>query len=92
MPIVGYDNGMWRRLCGDSGAGYSSPLGNPGAVADAVQRLASDHQTLAAMSAKAREFAQAHCYEREFAKRIDALNAVASQPCMHQHQPVIVTS
>src|SRR6185312_8722995 len=32
LPIVGYDNGMWRRLCGESGAGYSSPLGNPGAV------------------------------------------------------------
>lgn len=92
LPIVGYDNGMWRRLCGDSGAGYSSPLGNISAVADNVQRLASDRQTLAAVSVKAREFAQAHCYEREFAKRIDALNAVASQPCTYQNQPVTVTS
>ena len=75
LPIVGYSNRMWSSLCRHSGAGYSSPLGQPARVADAIQRLASDHQTLAAMSLKALEFAQQHCYEREFANRIDALNA-----------------
>jgi glycosyltransferase involved in cell wall biosynthesis len=92
LPIVGYDNRMWRSLCRDSRAGYSSRLGRPGAVADAVQRLASDHQILAAMSAKAREFAQAHCYEREFAKRIDALNAAVSLPHLPEHQAMAVRS
>ena len=77
LPIVGYDNRMWRGLCRHSGAGYSSPIGRPTRVADAIQRLASDHQTLTSMSIKALEFAQQHFYEREFAKRIDALNAAA---------------
>lgn len=80
LPIVGYDNRMWRSLYRDCGAGYCSPLADPGSVADAVQLLASDQQTLAAMSVKAREFAQAHGYEREFAKRIDALNAAVLLP------------
>ena len=75
LPIVGYSNRMWSSLCRHSGAGYSSPLGRPARVADAIQRLGSDHETLAAMSFEALEFAQHHCYEREFANRIDALNA-----------------
>ena len=74
LPIVGYDNRMWSSLCRDSGAGLSSPLGRPAAVADDIQRLASGHETLVAMSVKALEFARQHCYEREFAKRIEALN------------------
>lgn len=74
LPIVGYDNRMWRSLCRHSGAGLSSRLGHPAAVADSVQRLLSEHETLAAMSLRALEFARQHCYEREFAKRIDALN------------------
>jgi glycosyltransferase involved in cell wall biosynthesis len=82
LPIVGYDNRMWNSLCRDSGAGLSSRLGQPAAVADDIQRLASDHEALAAMSVKALEFARQHCYEREFAKRIEALNtALSAQTC-----------
>jgi colanic acid/amylovoran biosynthesis glycosyltransferase len=92
LPIVGYDNRMWHRLRAESGAGYCSPLRRPNGVADAIQRLASDPQTLDAMSVKAREFAQTHCYEREFAKRIDALNAAVSPARANREQPVIVTS
>ena len=92
LPIVGYDNAMWRSLREKSGAGYCSPIGNFEAVADAVERLASDHRTLAAMSAEARAFAEAHCYEREFARRIDALNAIVCPSRSYQQQPVEVTS
>lgn len=75
LPIVGYDNRMWSRLCRDSGAGLSSRLGLPAGVVDDIHRLASDHETLVTMSVKALEFARQHCYEREFSKRIESLNS-----------------
>jgi glycosyltransferase involved in cell wall biosynthesis len=74
LPIVGYGNRMWKRLCEESRAGFVSPMGRPEKVADDVQRLLSDHATLSAMSERALAFAQLHRYENEFAKRIDALN------------------
>jgi colanic acid/amylovoran biosynthesis glycosyltransferase len=74
LPIVGYGNRMWKRLSEESGAGFVSPMGRPEKVADDVQRLLSDHDTLAAMSERALAFAQLHRYENEFAKRIAALN------------------
>lgn len=78
LPIVGYGNRMWRGLSEHSGVGYVTPLGAPAKVAEGIRRLASAHALLAEMSSRALEFAQQHCYEREFAKRIDALNAAAS--------------
>ncbi len=84
LPIVGYANRMWRRLQDASGAGRASPMGRPEAVADDVSALAADPASLAAMSRKAREFALAHCHEREFAKRTDALNqAIAGLSQVH---------
>jgi hypothetical protein len=35
----------------------------------------ANHETLVASSVKVLEFARSHCYEREFTKRIEALNA-----------------
>lgn len=78
LPIVGYGNRMWSNLCRNSGCGYSVLLGQSAKLADHIQRLAADHTTLDAMSVKALEFAREHCYEREFAKRIEALNAAAA--------------
>jgi glycosyltransferase involved in cell wall biosynthesis len=75
LPIVGYGNRMWRRLSESSGAGLLSPLGRPALVADDVQRLSNDFHLLSALSEKAVAFAREHSYEREFAKRIHALNA-----------------
>jgi colanic acid/amylovoran biosynthesis glycosyltransferase len=79
LPIVGYGNRMWQRLREASGAGLVAPIGRPEKVADDVQRLCADLDTLGAMAEKALTFAQAHCYESEFAKRIDALNEATSQ-------------
>jgi colanic acid/amylovoran biosynthesis glycosyltransferase len=75
LPIVGYDNRMWRHLAEHSGAGYVTPIGHPVRVADAIQRLASDHAALAELSSKALAFAREHCFECEFGKRTEALNA-----------------
>jgi colanic acid/amylovoran biosynthesis glycosyltransferase len=81
LPIVGYANRMWKRLQQASGAGRASPMGRPGAVCDDIAELIANPSSLDTMSRNAREFAIAHCYEREFAKRTDALNeAVAGLP------------
>jgi glycosyltransferase involved in cell wall biosynthesis len=74
LPIVGYANRMWRGLRKMSGAGLEAPLGRPEKVADCVQQLLNDHQALSAMSESALAFAEAHCYELEFGKRMGALN------------------
>ena len=75
LPIVGYGNRMWRRLCAESGAGLSSPMRQPGAVALNVGTLLASPDTIRSMSLRARQFAVEHTFEREFALRIDALNA-----------------
>jgi glycosyltransferase involved in cell wall biosynthesis len=74
LPIVGYANLMWQRLCEESGAGFASPIGRPRLVAEAVQLLSADPDLLASKSRLALGFAQAHSYEREHKKRIDAIN------------------
>ena len=79
LPIVGYGNRMWRRLCEQSGAGRWSPLGDPAAVADSLQQIVADPALRATLSRKAREFALAHTFEREFSLRTDALNKVLAE-------------
>jgi colanic acid/amylovoran biosynthesis glycosyltransferase len=78
LPIVGYGNRMWHGLCAESGAGFESPMHHPEQVAQHVQRLSMRPEELSALSAKALAFAQVHCFEREFAKRIDALNRLVN--------------
>ena len=74
LPIVGYGNRMWKRLSEQSAAGYWSPLREPQAVVDSLARIVADRTLLATLSRKARAFALAHTFEREFALRTDALN------------------
>lgn len=74
LPIVGYGNRMWRRLCEASSAGLWSPMGKPEAVAASVQNLVADLDMIDTMSMNARQFAIRHTFEREFTLRIDAIN------------------
>jgi colanic acid/amylovoran biosynthesis glycosyltransferase len=78
LPIVGYANRMWRRLSQTSGAGLASPMGQPDKVANDIGKLLSNPEAFTTMSQKARKFAEEHCFELEFQKRIDALNAAVS--------------
>jgi glycosyltransferase involved in cell wall biosynthesis len=75
LPIVGYDNRMWSRLREDSLAGLSSPIGDPGCVAENIERLLSDDGTLVEISKRARKFAAEHTFQTEFKRRTDDLNA-----------------
>ena len=78
LPIVGYANRMWERLCDASGAGLCSPIGKPHLVAADVRRL-TNRADLATKSVQALDFARAHSYETEHGKRIEALNEVLAE-------------
>jgi glycosyltransferase involved in cell wall biosynthesis len=78
LPIVGYANRMWERLCDTSGAGLCSPIGKPHLVAADVRQL-TNHDTLIGKSVQALDFARAHSYETEHGKRIEALNEILAE-------------
>jgi colanic acid/amylovoran biosynthesis glycosyltransferase len=74
LPIVGYDNRMWKGVLKASSAGYASPMHRPGQVADGVAALSNPAQ-LRNLSVKALSFAKSHTFEREYQKRVDAINS-----------------
>jgi len=73
LPIVGYGNRMWQRMCEESGAGTLSKIGDASDVAAHVGRLLNDQSMLARLSENAQRFAREHCFEREFDKRVRAI-------------------
>jgi glycosyltransferase involved in cell wall biosynthesis len=73
LPIVGYGNRMWKRMCEESSAGTVSKIGDVSDIAANVGRLLKDESMLARMSENARRFALEHCFEREFDKRVHAI-------------------
>ena len=73
LPIVGYDNRMWRRLCQESGAGLSARMHDVEAVVSGLKSIQSQSGLLEKLSLWAREFALSHTFDREFAKRTDAI-------------------
>ncbi len=74
LPIVGYGNSMWKRLCQESKSGFWSPVGDVIAVAADIQKLTSDWTQLRTMSENARRFALAHTFDCEFSRRTDSIN------------------
>lgn len=70
VPVLGYDNAMWRRLAEVSGAGWVRPMAEPGALAEAIAGLAADRQKVIAAATRARAFAAAHDFETEFGRRM----------------------
>ena len=76
LPIVGYDNRMWKGVLNASSAGYASRMHRLGAVADSIAAL-SHQSRLRDLSKRALAFAKMHTFEREHQKRIDAINAAA---------------
>jgi glycosyltransferase involved in cell wall biosynthesis len=76
LPIAGYANKMWARLCSEAGAGLSVPIGRVGELAGAIERLAESPAQLNLLSEKALDFAVAHTFESEFDKRIGAINSL----------------
>lgn len=77
LPILGYSNRMWTRLQRDSGAGWVAPLRDIGAVVDRLVHLDGARGEICAASDKARDFAAAHLFETEFARRLDQLRQIS---------------
>ena len=77
LPILGYANGMWRRMRDESGAGWSVRKGSVRALVEAVVRLDGDREAVIAASEKAVEFARANAFESVFARRMNHLRDIA---------------
>ena len=73
LVVAGYDNRMWRSLSREAESGIVTPLGNPAECAQAIAALLADKDQFERFSRRAREFALAHCFEKEFSKRIEAI-------------------
>lgn len=74
LPIIGYANRMWSGLLKQSAAGVSARIGNINEMVDAISALGASRGRLATLSRRARLFAMAHCFEREFEKRVSSIS------------------
>lgn len=83
LPVVGYDNRMWKGLQAASRAGMVSPMHSIEGVAASIQKLTNDHELLADLSRKARRFALEHSFEKEFSKRIEAMRDALDEVSAH---------
>lgn len=70
IPVVGYQNMMWKSLVEKSGGGWAVPLGKVEAIADRIAQLDSDRQRLIEAGQQGLEFAMRHNFEFEFSKRM----------------------
>ena len=75
LPIVGYANRMWSAMAKDSLGGTVAARNTPDALAAALADLVNSPGAVEETSHRARRFAAAHAFEREFARRTDAINA-----------------
>lgn len=76
LPIVGYRNSMWRHLQRHSSVGYTARIGDYRLLAAQIGQYAKQRELLQQHSNAARRFALTHCFEAEFKKRTDDINAV----------------
>jgi colanic acid/amylovoran biosynthesis glycosyltransferase len=77
LPVAGYANAMWRSMQAQSQAGVVTRLGAPDVLAQALRALLTDAARLDDLSRRARSFAVAHTFEREFSARIASMESVA---------------
>lgn len=80
VPVLGYDNAMWRRLQQESRCGWRAPMGRPAGLADALARLAGAREEVVEHAARALAFAQQHDCDTEFARRMEHLRARCAAP------------
>ena len=73
LPIVGYGNRMWQRMCRESAAGVVTRLGDIDDNVRAIAAFVDRPERLADCSRAAIRFAAAHPFEAEFERRISAI-------------------
>lgn len=79
LAVVGYANEMWAKLNDASGAGWSASLGSVRLLAEAIASADQDRTGLTNRMHAARKFAAEHCFEAEFAKRVEHLKGLLAQ-------------
>ena len=79
LALAGYANRMWARLSVESGCGQVAPLGDAGALAQAIARWHRDRAALIASAETGLAFARRHDFTAEFDRRMVHLRQVAVQ-------------
>lgn len=80
VPVIGWDNAMWKALARDSGAGWVVEMGQVRAMADRIARLSRERDEIAAHAARALDFARRHDFEAEFRRRMQHVAEIARGP------------
>lgn len=70
VPVIGYDNAMWRNMRADSGAGWVVPMGDTSAMAAQIAGLARNREAVVQQAARALDFAAHHDFKTEFTRRM----------------------
>lgn len=76
VPVIGYDNAMWRDMVQHSNGGWAVALGDVKAFSNQVKDLAADREVIIEASKSGLAFAQQHPFESEFKKRMSHLQDV----------------
>ena len=64
---------MWGPMAAERDAGWTIPMGKPDEIAGLMQRLSANRQLISDAADRARQFADAHDFEQEFAHRMQHL-------------------
>jgi colanic acid/amylovoran biosynthesis glycosyltransferase len=70
LPVIGYDNEMWREMQVASDAGWVVPMGQTGKMAARLAEIIREPDRISSEAAKALTFAKAHDFETEFVARM----------------------
>jgi colanic acid/amylovoran biosynthesis glycosyltransferase len=70
LPVIGYDNEMWRDMQQASGAGWVVPMGQTDKLAERLADVLRNPSDLSSHAAQALAFAKAHDFETEFTNRM----------------------
>ena len=79
VPVAGYANEAVRGLLALAEAGVATATGDLAALVDAVIALDRDRPLLARYSQRALDFAEEHCFEQTFRRRVDHVARLASR-------------
>ena len=80
LPIAGYGNEAFAGILRHSGAGWSVPIHDHGALADEITRLHTYRTEIVDRAARARAFAAEHAFERTAARRVGHYIAASRLP------------
>lgn len=77
IPVLGYGNAALASLVRHHAIGWTVPLGDTAALAEAVRTLSREPQRLEAAGEAGRKFMAEHTFEKEIRRRIDHLRNAA---------------